>query len=59
MKTNTKTQLVANRAKKGYDKATSFVILNQLLIAHDGDNLIHALVYNSFATETQAAKLVK
>lgn len=51
-------KLISNRVRKGYDKVTSVVILNQILISHSGSNLEHALCYNGFATESQAAKFV-
>ena len=51
--------LIDRRVRKGFDVATSVVILNQLLNTHDGDNLVHALCYNDFATETQATEFVK
>lgn len=57
METNTFNTLIGNRVRKGYDKATSVVILNQLLVAHTGDNLAHALTYSGFATEKQAIKI--
>jgi len=59
METTTITSLINNRVRKGFDAPTSTVILNQLLHSHTGDNLVHALVFNKFASEALATKIVK
>lgn len=57
--TKTIKPLIDRRVRKGFDVVTSVVVLNQLLVSHDGDNLVHALCYNGFATEKQATEFVK
>lgn len=51
-------KFVARRVRKGYAQEQSKALLFQLLESHDGDNLVHALCYNDFATERQAEKFV-
>lgn len=48
--------MIARRTSKGYNTNESRAMLNELLRSHSGDNLAAALVYNEFATATQAAK---
>lgn len=50
--------MVFNRVNKGNNEAESRRLLNELRQSHSGDNLVHALVYNGFATEKQASKFV-
>lgn len=50
--------LIARRTRGGYNAAESATLLDTLMAAHSGDNLVHALVYNGFATEAQASRLV-
>lgn len=50
--------MVFNRANKGHNETESRRLLNELRQSHSGDNLVHALVYNGFATEKQATKFV-
>lgn len=50
--------MVFNRVNKGNNEAESRRLLNELRRSHSGDNLVHALVYNGFATEKQAEKFV-
>lgn len=47
-------KMFARRVRFGANKAESRALLADLLAAHEGDNLAHALVYQSFATERQA-----
>lgn len=49
---------VLRRVRKGNRRDESETLLNELLQHHDGDNLVHALVYEGFATERQAAAFV-
>lgn len=51
--------LVARRASKGHRADESAALLAELLAAHDGENLAHALVFHGFATERQAAAAVR
>jgi len=48
--------MIARRTSKGYNTNESRIMLDQLILSHSGDNLAAALVYNEFATATQAAK---
>lgn len=50
--------LVSRRVQKGNRRDESETLLQVLLQRHNGDNLIHALVYEGFATERQAARFV-
>lgn len=50
--------MVFTRVNKGHNEAESRRLLNELRRSHSGDNLVHALVYNGFATEKQATKFV-
>jgi hypothetical protein len=54
MATITIDQLIARRVKGGANEAESRALLAELTAALSGDNLAHALVYNGFATGTQA-----
>lgn len=38
--------------------ADSAKLLDQLIANHDGDNLVHALCFNEFATEKAAERFV-
>lgn len=51
-------KLVYRRVRKGFNRIESGILLGELLEAHSGTNLIYALVYNEFATQLQAEKLV-
>ena len=51
---STRDALIARRAAKGYSPEESESLLGEILSSHSGDNLAHALFYNSFATEKQA-----
>ena len=46
--------LISRRAAKGFNPEESESLLDEILAMHSGDNLAHALFYNSFATEKQA-----
>jgi len=48
--------LVARRVRQGGNAIDSMLLLSELIAAHKGDNLAHALHYNGFATEAAAAK---
>lgn len=52
-------KMIDRRASKGANRAESAALLDDLLetVAH-GDNLVHALVYQDFATPRQATKFV-
>ncbi len=51
-------QLVANAVRKGHNAARAAARLAELLGAHDGDNLAHALSYEGYATERQAYRFI-
>lgn len=53
-----KAKLIDRRASKGYSLGESYKVLEGLLMDHEGDNLVAALVYEEFATEKQAEKIV-
>ena len=57
--TKTLTRMVERRVKFGANKMESADLLRDLLAAHKGDNLVHALCYEGFATELQATRLAK
>lgn len=57
--TATVESMIARRGRQGHTDAVSRKVLNALLAAHDGDNLVCALVYEGFATERQAAKFAE
>lgn len=50
--------LIARRVRKGNRRDESEGLLQILLQRHSGDNLVHALVYEGFATERQAEAFV-
>lgn len=56
MTTTAEAKMIARRAKKGYTLADSQALLAEIIEAHEGDNLVVALVYNEFATEAQATR---
>lgn len=51
-------KMIARRVKGGANEAEARELLAELVKAHSGDNLVYALVYNGFATEAYAAKVV-
>jgi len=51
-----KNQMIARRIAKGYNATESAKLLTEILAAHEGPNLIAALVYNGFATERLASR---
>jgi hypothetical protein len=59
METTTATKFIARRISKGYNPAESASLLADLIARHAGENLIHALTFNEFATEAQARKIVR
>lgn len=52
-------KLINRRVNKGGNREESVALLAELLEAHEGDNLVFALVYNGFATEAAATKFVE
>lgn len=50
--------LIQRRVNKGFSRGDSEQLLSELCEAHSGDNLVHALVYNEFATQRQAERFV-
>lgn len=52
-------KMIDRRVSKGYNKLESIALLAEITVAHDGDNLSAALVYNEFATEYQAIRYVE
>ena len=59
MQTTTFYQLVAHRVSKGFNERESIELLVEELRQLTGDNLVNALVYQGFATEAQAHRIVK
>lgn len=55
----TRHHLITRRSNQGYSLAESEALLDELLQAHSGDNLAHALVYEGFATEARALKVAE
>lgn len=57
--TPTLDQMVQRKVRGGATPESAWALLRDLLqtVAH-GDNLVHALVYQGFATERQAEKFV-
>lgn len=51
--------LIQRRVNKGFGRGDSEQLLSELCAAHSGDNLVHALVYNEFATQRQAERFVE
>lgn len=51
--------LIDRRVAGGANREESQRLLDELISAHTGDNLIHALVHQGFATEDQAKKFVE
>lgn len=51
--------LIQRRVNKGFSRGDSEQLLSELCEAHIGDNLVHALVYNEFATRRQAERFVE
>lgn len=54
----TKDKMIARRVKNGGNAAQSAAVLENLHKAHEGWNLVTALVYNGFATEMMAMRYV-
>lgn len=54
----TKQTLLDSRVAGGANRDDSEHLLNELLVAHDGDNLVSALVHQGFATQAQAEAYV-
>lgn len=54
----TKDKMIARRVSKGANTAQSATVLDSLIKAHEGWNLVTALVYNGFATEKMAMRFV-
>ena len=48
--------LITRRTRQGYNRAESAELLAELVTAHSGENLVHALTYTGFATEAQARR---
>lgn len=48
---------VARKVKGGGNEAEARARIGALMVAHQGDNLVHALVYEGFAGEAAAEKL--
>lgn len=48
--------LVQRRAHRGATTDGSAALLAELLTSHSGDNLVHALTYNDFATAARAER---
>ena len=44
-----KTKAIARRINGGANAAQSATMLDELIAAHDGDNLAYVLAYNGFA----------
>lgn len=50
--------MIDRRTRYGCTAADSAKLLDQLIANHDGDNLVHALCFNEFATEKAAERFV-
>jgi hypothetical protein len=57
MTATTKATLIARRIRQGYNAKDSISLLDDIIARHDGCNLAYALVYNGFATITQANRI--
>lgn len=53
------TDLISSRVRKGFNRFESIGKLAEALRAHEGENLVNALVYEGFATEAYARQLLK
>ena len=51
-------KLIERRIATGANVDESIALFNELIAAHDGDNLVFALCYNEFTTEKQAYRFV-
>jgi hypothetical protein len=51
-------KMIERRVSKGNNLAESVALFTKLVLSHKGHNLAYALVYNEYATEAQALKLV-
>jgi|TARA_B110000483_G_scaffold243313_2_gene332460 hypothetical protein len=51
-------KLIQRRITKGANADQSIALFNELVAAHDGDNLVFALCYNGFATEKMAYNFI-
>ena len=51
-------KLIERRIAKGANVDESIALFNELVAAHDGDNLVFALCHNGFATEKMAYNFI-